>query len=317
MAGANMDAVTGREATQRVGGQRMPKPRATKASAPSPRQDERPHAGSDEEPRAHEAATAVPMAAGFGPAPGRADAGMRQQFQGEHSIANRLLLALPRATLIRLAPAMKLVDLARGESIGDIDQPVAYGYFVNRGLVSLVKTMGDGRTVEIGAVGIEGITDPLAMTGDVDTALMDSIVQIPGAAFRIRHDVLLREFKRDAALRSVIRRYVKYLASWVIQTAACNRFHSVEERCCRWLLTAQDSALSDAFPLTHEFLAMMLGVRRPGISTMARSLYRDGLIRYRHGIVTMIDRKGLEARTCECYADMHHRLDELFGRPMD
>jgi CRP-like cAMP-binding protein len=168
--------------------------------------------------------------------------------------------------------------------INRLDRPVDYHYFVNRGVISLVKTMRDGRSVEIGVVGIEGITNPFSLFG-LNRAATETIVQIAGSAFRIKHDALKRAMAEDDALRGALERYTHFAFSAVTQTAACNRLHFIEERCCRWLLVSHDSAQSDTFRLTHEFLAMMLGVQRSGVTIAANFLQKAGLIRYMHGQV--------------------------------
>lgn len=230
------------------------------------------------------------------------------------SIANRILLALPPATLTRIWPALQYVDTARGQTINRVGEKVGYVYFVNSGLLPLVKTMADGRTVEIGAVGIEGITDPYALFG-VESAAFETIVQIPGNAFRIRRDSLLQHMASDIAIRRMVQDYLRFAVRQLAQTAACNRLHSLEERCCRWLLIGHDSARSDTFPLTHEFLAMMLGVQRAGVSIAANHFKTAGLIKYSRGRVTVVDRRGLEAAACECYGAIQAELDALFGAP--
>jgi len=226
-------------------------------------------------------------------------------------IANRLLLSLPEASLAQIRPDLELVNTARGEVIDYTDRPVEYVYFVNRGIVSLVKTMRDGRTVEIGVVGVEGITDPYALFG-LYSAPLEAIVQIPGSAFRVKLDVLKKSMAEDDKLREALEKYSNFSLLALAQTAACNRLHFLEERCCRWLLIAHDSALADTFPLTHEFLAMMLGVQRAGVSIAANFLQKAGLIRYNRGQVTITNRGGLEEASCECYADMRVEFDKLF-----
>lgn len=232
----------------------------------------------------------------------------------ETGIANRLLRSLPPATLKRILPALAPLKTVRGQVIDRLDRPIENLYFVNRGLVSFVKTMHDGRTVEIGAVGIEGVTDPNSLFS-IDKAIVESIVQIPGTAFRIGRDVLRHEMASDVALREMMQKHARFAISQLMQTAACNRLHSLEERCCRWLLIAHDSALSDTFPLTHEFLAMMLGVQRGGVSIAASFLQKAGLIRYTRGQVTITGRPGLEDAACECYGTVRAELEKLFSTP--
>jgi len=170
--------------------------------------------------------------------------------------------------------------------------------------------MQDGRVVEIGAVGIEGLTDPTAVL-DSDKAALDTIVQIPGDAYRVRLSTLKRLIEDDDRLRIFLQEYAVFTTRQLAQTAACNRLHTVEERCARWLLIAHDSAMSDSFPLTHEFLAMMLGARRSGVSIAAHTLKKAGMIDYSRGNVTILDRAGLEEVACECYGTIQAELAEL------
>ncbi len=229
-------------------------------------------------------------------------------------ITNRILGALPHTTLQRLLPELEPVTMARSQIIDQIDRSIEYLYFVDRGLISFVKTMQDGRSVEVGAVGIEGMTGANSLFG-IDRAIVRSLVQIPGTALRIRRDVLKRETERDAVLLEVMHRCARFAMSQLVQTAACNRLHSLEERCCRWLLIACDSAHAATFPLTHEFLAMMLGVQRSGVSIAARFLQKAGLIEYTRGRVTVTDRPALEEAACECYGVMRAEFDKVFGSP--
>jgi CRP-like cAMP-binding protein len=226
-------------------------------------------------------------------------------------IANRILLSLPQASLKRLRPALEFCAIAAGEVISRLGQPIEYRHFVNRGVISLVKTMKDGRTVEIGVVGAEGISNPCSIFG-INTAIFENVVQIPGTTFRIKQDDLNELILQDDALAEAIEKYQRFFISAIGQTAACNRLHHLEERCCRWLLIAHDSARSDTFLLTHEFLAMMLGVQRAGVSIAAQSLQKAGLIQYRRGQVAIVNRTGLEEAACECYRAMQIEFDKLF-----
>jgi CRP-like cAMP-binding protein len=230
--------------------------------------------------------------------------------QDHDAIANRLLLSLPKATLKRLLLLLELRSTARGDVIKRVNQPVEHYYFVNRGLISLVKTMQDGRSVEIGVVGIEGFTAPHTLFG-LNRAATDAMVQIPGNAFRVKRDDLMRLLTEDGLLRKRLERYAHFAHSAITQTAACNRLHLLEARCCRWLLISHDSARSDTFELTQEFLAMMLGVQRSGVSIAANDLHKAGLISYHHGQVTITNRAGLEEGACECYAAMQEEYEDL------
>jgi CRP-like cAMP-binding protein len=234
--------------------------------------------------------------------------------ESEDDIANRLLLSLPKASLKALRPALELGSMARSETINRADSAIEHLYFVNRGLISLVKTMRDGRTVEIGVVGIEGISNTRVLFG-MNKAALESVVQVPGSAFRIRREALRQAMADDQVLRETLDKYSHFSVLALAQTAACNRLHHLEERCCRWLLIAHDSARSDTFQLTQEFLAMMLGVQRARISVTASSMQKAGLIEYRHGQVTIANRARLHETACECYDAMRAEYDKLFGKP--
>lgn len=226
--------------------------------------------------------------------------------------SNRILLALPQAVFEHLRPNLKTVNLVRQQVIYHVDTPVKHVYFIDRGLISLVKIMQDGRTVEIEALGIEGVTGTYSLYG-IGYARFDVIVQIPGAALRIASSTLRSEVARSEAFQNLMQRYAFFAVTRLAQTAACNRLHPLKERCCRWLLIAHDNARSDSFPFTHEFFAMMLGVQRPGLSVILGNLEKAGLIRWARGHVTIADRSGLEAAACECYGSIRAQLDLLFG----
>jgi CRP-like cAMP-binding protein len=233
--------------------------------------------------------------------------------QRHKGINNRLLLALPPATLDRILRFSEPVSLVRGQQLERIDHPIEHIHFINRGLVCAFKTMEDGRTVEIGAIGIEGTTNLLALVGS-DRALLDTVVQIPGTALRMGRAALIQQMENERDLRHLMQNYVRFGLGELARHIACNRLHHIEQRCCRWLLIAHDHALSDEFPLTHEFLAMMLGYQRAGVSIAMHSLVKAGLIAHRRGTVTIVDRQGLERASCECYHEMNHQLDEFLPR---
>ena len=232
------------------------------------------------------------------------------QRPDQDELANRLLLSLPKGSLKRLLPLTRLRTTTRGEVINRAGRMVQSYHFVNRGLISLVKLMEDGRSVEIGAVGIEGLTVAHSLFG-LNRAAIETVVQLPGNAFVIERGALLEAVAEDAALRTVLQEYMHFAYAGIAQTAACNRLHHLEERCCRWLLIAHENARADTFQLTHEFLAMMLGVQRSGVSIAASFLQRAGLIKYQHGKVTITDRGGLEAAACECYQAMHAQYEQV------
>jgi CRP-like cAMP-binding protein len=228
-------------------------------------------------------------------------------------INNRLLLALPPATLDRILRASEPVSLVRGQKIEAVGQSIKYIHFINRGLVCATKTMEDGRMVEIAAIGVEGTTEYVALLG-MDRALVDMVVRIPGTAIRIGRNAFMHEMENDQPLRQLMQHYVRFGLGEVARHIACNRLHHLDQRCCRWLLIAHDHALSDEFPLTHEDLAMMLGYQRAGVSMTMASLVRAGLIEHKRGKVTVSNRPGLEAAACECYREMQNELDEFLPR---
>jgi CRP-like cAMP-binding protein len=224
---------------------------------------------------------------------------------------NRLLSGASPDALERLRPHLEPVALSNGQVLNRTGDKVDFFYFADQGLISRVKPMRDGRVIEIGAFGTRGMTTPHALL-EVDRAVLDNIVHIPGTAHRIARKHLMREVERNAPLRDTIRKYAHYSLGQLAQTAACNALHSIEQRCCRWLLVAHDNAGSDTFELTQETLSMMLGVQRTGVSLVAHQLKEQGLISYSRGHVTIKDRQGIEETACECYREMRLGIDRLF-----
>jgi CRP-like cAMP-binding protein len=229
---------------------------------------------------------------------------------GAARLSNRLLGALPASSRKRIAPFLERVALRPGTILTRNGAAISDLYFVESGMVSLVKWMKNGQAIEIGAVGYEGIAPPAAIF-NLQRAVLESVVQIGGSALRIRQEDLRKLLAQDRDLSQMMISYAEVAMSLLAQTAACNILHGVEERCCRWLLTAHDSARSDAFPLTHEYLGLMLGVRRASISVAAENLQRFGFIDYGRGKVRVSDRLGLEKAACECYATMQAELNAL------
>lgn len=229
----------------------------------------------------------------------------------DNTIANRILRALPPDELGRLKPHLTPVELHRGQVIARPDKSVTENYFINRGVVSLIKTMSDGESVEIGARGIEGLTAPETVLG-MDMPLFEAVVQIPGAAFMAEKALLREIFAEPGRFRSVTTKYIHAAASQVAQTAACNRLHFLEQRCARWLLFAHDNVQADTFSITHEFLAMMLGVHRPGVSVAIQNFQSAGIVSYVRGQITIRNRRELEQASCECYRTIADEFDRVF-----
>ena len=224
--------------------------------------------------------------------------------------ANRILNALSPAEYARLAPHLEPVSLSGGEVLYRPDEATTHVYFPNRGTVSVVSVFEDGGSVEVGIVGNEGLFGVSVLLGSV-TSPLEALVQLPGDALRIRADLLKQEFKKCSALLDLILRYTQAFIIQIAQAAACNRAHQVEGRLARWLLMCQDRARADKLELTHEFIAAMLGIRRAGVTEAAGALQRAGIIKYHRGHITIIDRKGLEAASCECYRVVQQEFARL------
>jgi CRP-like cAMP-binding protein len=225
---------------------------------------------------------------------------------------NQLLSALPQEEFERLWPNLECVSLAFQQVLYEANQAIEYVYFPNNGIVSLVTITEDGGTVEAATVGNEGMVGISILLG-VDKIPVQAISQMAGDALRMRTEVFKREITPTSSLYGLLLRYTQALISQLSQTVACNRLHSVEERCCRWLLLCQDRVRSDQFALTQETLAQMLGVRRASVSVVAAILQKAGLIRYSRGKITILDRNGLEAASCECYRVVKAEFDRLLN----
>lgn len=204
-------------------------------------------------------------------------------------IQNQLLSALPKEEYQRLLPNLETVSLPLKQIIYAPSEPIEYVYFPVNGIISLVNVTQDGGTVEAATVGNEGMVGIPVLLGS-DRMVSQAIVQIVGEALRMQAEVFKREVPPGSQLHKLLLHYTLALMNQISQSAACNRLHSVEERCCRWLLLCQDRVKSDSFLLTQEFLAQMLGVRRATVSGVAATLQEAGLIRYSRGKMTICDR---------------------------
>lgn len=224
---------------------------------------------------------------------------------------NHLLSAFPPNVLIRLRDQLEPVVLGRRMVILEAGVNTSHIYFPGRGMVSLVKTMLDGRTAEVAAIGREGMVGVPALLG-VNPPVIEGVVQVEGTAQRIEVPALRTEVERSHALKELVLRYMNYRISQLAQTAACNRLHSLRQRCCRWLLTVDDSAQTDSFTLTHEFLAMMMGVNRPALSTTLQGLRRAGVIEYHYASVRILNRPALEEGACECLQMLRDEAGQVY-----
>ncbi len=214
---------------------------------------------------------------------------------------NHLLEALPKSDLRRMLARCETVELVFADVLSTPWQQLGYVYFPTRGFISLIMPIDGPASLEVGLVGDEGMFGvPLAL--GVDVSPVRAVVQGAGSALRMDAGSFRGELGRSPALQRKIAHYAFVRYTQLAQTAACTRFHVVEARLARWLLMTQDRAHATAFHVTQEFLALMLGVRRVGVTKAASSLQQRSLIRYRRGNITVLDRRGLKAASCGCYA---------------
>ena len=224
---------------------------------------------------------------------------------------NHLLGALPPDDFTRIAPSLDPFPLTLKETLQKSGEPARYVYFPDGGFISMLTVLRDGSMVEVATVGREGMAGlPAALTGEPSHA--ETFVQGEApVCWRMPAEAFRREMDRKGAFSYIVTRYHHALFAVVTQATACNASHSVEQRLARWLLMAQDRMEASSFPLTQEFLAMMLGATRPTVTVVARSLQRAGLIRYTHARMTILDRRRLEAASCECYGTIKSEFDRL------
>jgi len=220
---------------------------------------------------------------------------------------NRLLDVLPAVEQRDLLRGLTVVALPIKRVLFEPEQAVNAVHFPLNGVVSLVTALEEGAIVEVATVGNEGVVGVPLVTGG--SLAVRAISQVPGKALRMEADSFLAHLQRDGRFRHVVERYTQALFGQISQAAACNRLHSNEERLSRWLLMSHDRVGADSFPITHEFLAQMLGARRATVTLSAGLLQAAGIIRYHRGWVTIVDRAQLEAVSCECYAVIKSALD--------
>ncbi|MCE9663358.1 Crp/Fnr family transcriptional regulator [Halomonas sp. M5N1S17] len=229
---------------------------------------------------------------------------------------NSMLAALPLDEYQRLAPLLEPVELKLGASLAESGETMRYVYFPTDAIVSLLCVMEDGDSTEIAVVGAEGVVGISLFMGG-ETTPSRAIVQSAGSAYRLRGPLVKAEFYRAGPLQDLLLRYTQALITQMAQTAVCNRHHSLDQQLCRWLLLSLDRLPTNELRMTQELIANMLGVRREGVTESAGKLQRAGLIAYHRGRITILDRPGLEARVCECYAIVKKEYDRLmtYRRP--
>ena len=230
------------------------------------------------------------------------------------SYANRIIQALPPNESLKLGAHLEMLDMEVRHLVFEPDQPSQYVYFPLSGVVSVHTRMREGVAVEIATIGREGMVGLEIFLGGEQTPA-SAFCQVPGRAARIGADTFRQFVRHSEPLTMLLLRYTQATLTQVSQSAACNRVHSIEERCARWLLMTHDRVPGDRFELTQEFLAEMLGTRRASVSVAAGVLQRAGFIRYSRGRVEVVDRAGLESAACECYAVIAREYERLIGAP--
>lgn len=224
---------------------------------------------------------------------------------------NKLLAALPKKEQDRLRGHLEPVALAFEEILYEPEQPIRQVYFLTSGVISLLLVLADGSVVEVGQVGNEGMVGLPVFLG-VPTSHTRAFVQIPGLALRMKVQVFRREVAEGGPLASLLLRYTQALLRHSERLTACNTWHTIEQRLCRWLLVTHDRVQADQLEITQEFLSQMLGAHRQSVTLAASALQRANLIRYSRGTLRILDRSGLEAASCECYRAIQKEFEGLF-----
>jgi CRP-like cAMP-binding protein len=223
---------------------------------------------------------------------------------------NHLLAALPAEDYDRMYPSLELVPLPLGHVLHESGAKMSHVYFPTTAVVSIVNEMEDGASAEMAVVGNEGIVGVALFMGG-ETTLNRALVQSAGFGYRMNGQFLKNEFFRTDSMQRLLLRYTQALLTQMSQTAACNRHHSLDQQFCRWLLLTLDRLSFNQIKMTQQLIANMLGVRREGVTEAAGKLHAAGLIENQRGWITVLDRAGLEARVCECYAVVKNEYDRL------
>jgi CRP-like cAMP-binding protein len=223
---------------------------------------------------------------------------------------NHLLAALPAADYARLVPELGLIPMPLGWAVYESGGPQRYTYFPTDAIVSLLYVLEDGDSTELGVVGNDGLVGISLFMGG-ETTPSRAVVQSAGHGYRVKASVLKAEFEHGGALQHLLLRYTQALITQMMQTAVCNRHHTVDQQLCRWLLLSLDRLPSNELVMTQELIANMLGVRREGVTEAAGNLQAAGLIHYSRGKISVLDRAKLESRVCECYGVVRRETDRL------
>jgi CRP-like cAMP-binding protein len=237
---------------------------------------------------------------------------MKTKPVARNGFRNRILDGLPGKELARIKKGLTEIDAAIRDQIYEPNKPFKYVYFPETAIASVVNVMEDGIEIEVATIGYEGMVGLPVFLG-TNQSPASSFWQVPGRAFRLDAAFLEKEKRSGGPLATALGLYTQGFFAQFAQSATCNRLHNLKQRCARWLLMTHDRVPGDDFPLKQEFLAQMLGVRRAGISEVAGRLQRKGLIIYSRGWLSVIDRKGLEGVSCECYRVVAREYRRLLG----
>jgi CRP-like cAMP-binding protein len=235
--------------------------------------------------------------------------GERTNVEGK-PVRNKVLLAIPGEEYKLMRPDLTYVDLPHHLSLHEPTQKIEFAYFPNRGMVSQVVVTKDGRTVEVGVVGNEGYAGA-GLAAGLSRSSVREIIQIAGDGFRMMGNALERILRSAPRLQTILSRHTGLQGMQVAQTAACNRLHDIEQRLSRWLLMTQDRVDSGVLPITHDFIATMMGTDRSTVSLAAAALQKKGIIEYVRGAVKIVNRRKLEKSACECYGVIQQFEDDL------
>lgn len=232
--------------------------------------------------------------------------------QPDPHIRNHLLAALPASELERLRPHLDPVSLPLKRVLITAGEPIPHAYFPEAGVGSLLAKLEDGGGIEVGMMGREGMVGiPIILRAE--TTSTECVIQVPGSGWRIRAATLRDAMEQSPSLSLLLLRYVQAFYDQASQTSACNARHDLPERLARWLLMVHDRVDGDKLPLTQEYLSVMLGVRRAGVTVAAHTLQEAGLIRYQRGLITIFDRAALEGAACECYGIVRQQFERMLG----
>jgi CRP-like cAMP-binding protein len=223
---------------------------------------------------------------------------------------NGLLARLPQTELDRIK--IRLVPLTFQECVNEARSPITHVYFPVSGVVSAITSMNNGTQIEVATIGNEGMVGIVAFMGGRESPHR-LLIQVGGEAYRMDVKAFQAESRRDGPFKELMGQYLTAYHYQISQAIACNGLHKIEPRCCRWILQTYDRAAADEFPLTHEFLSHMLGVRRVSVTDVLKPLQDKGLIRGSRGRITILNRKGLEKMSCECYQTVKDEYDRLLG----